>query len=457
MDLPQDEPIEPTDGDSTEKRELRAKRFESTPIIPVSDPPPKKRYSEAHQDDRSYKRHRGEEQGFPQRDQKRRYSEPSRYESDRYYDRDSGRDYKRPRNEDVPDSVRSFHHSVVRTGHSRSMVVPTPHTAQRQGFQWPDNKFNPHLEFAYEKHIFEGTFGFNNRILTDDCPRREYRRRKADGKSSLHWGQRKLLFSEIEFLIHYGHEAKLVVYAGAAPGSHITILSEMFPDHTFHLWDPNAFDKILSKPPYAKKITCFQNYFLEKDAASYNGQNVLFISDIRTANPSQMDDNEVRERVESDNQWMKDWCKAMKPTHALLKWKLPYQAGKTNFLTAERIYLPIWGPVTTTECRFVPHPDLTDETFDHTDYEQQLFYFNTVTRLMYYPHKIQADGIDHCFDCRSEIFVLDQFLDLKEKRRKDALKEDEVADEPELTPGQKASDRRKAIASLSEYRVKDDS
>ena len=42
------------------------------------------------------------------------------------------------------------------------------------------------------------------RVLTDDCPRLAYRRRKGEDKRMLHWGQRKLLFSEIEFLVNHG-------------------------------------------------------------------------------------------------------------------------------------------------------------------------------------------------------------------------------------------------------------
>ena len=57
-----------------------------------------------------------------------------------------------------------------------------------------------------------------------------------------HWGQRKLLFSEIEFLTLYGHLAKTVVYAGAAPGTHINYLSkELFPEHKWVLVDPAPF------------------------------------------------------------------------------------------------------------------------------------------------------------------------------------------------------------------------
>lgn len=55
----------------------------------------------------------------------------------------------------------------------------------------------------------------SDRILTDDSPRLPYRRRNMEGKSALHWGQRKLLISEIEFLTRFGEDGCCVVYAGA--------------------------------------------------------------------------------------------------------------------------------------------------------------------------------------------------------------------------------------------------
>jgi hypothetical protein len=59
---------------------------------------------------------------------------------------------------------------------------------------------------AIERHLPHNAVpatGFP-RVLTDDAPRLAYRRRKGEAKKMLHWGQRKLLFSEIEFLVNHG-------------------------------------------------------------------------------------------------------------------------------------------------------------------------------------------------------------------------------------------------------------
>ena len=55
-------------------------------------------------------------------------------------------------------------------------------------------------------------------------------------------GQSKLLMAEIEFLTKvsrvYPLTQILCLYVGSAPGSHILLLTELFPTINFMLWDP---------------------------------------------------------------------------------------------------------------------------------------------------------------------------------------------------------------------------
>lgn len=67
------------------------------------------------------------------------------------------------------------------------------------------------------------------------------RRRRGEVKSVAHWGQRKLMLSEVEFLTRFAEPNIICVYAGAAPGTHIAFLSELFPEVTFVLVDPSDF------------------------------------------------------------------------------------------------------------------------------------------------------------------------------------------------------------------------
>ena len=40
-----------------------------------------------------------------------------------------------------------------------------------------------------------------------------------------------------------------------------------------------------------------------------------------------------------------------------------------------------------------------------------MFHFNTATRTTYYDHDVHSAGLDHCFDCMSEIFILGLYIE----------------------------------------------
>lgn len=82
---------------------------------------------------------------------------------------------------------------------------------------------------------------------------------------------------------------------GAAPGTHVAYLSELFPDMTFVLVDPNDFTVRRTA-----KIIVRQEFFTDKTALEFANKGVLFVSDIRTANPSKMSEQEVEQRVRID-------------------------------------------------------------------------------------------------------------------------------------------------------------
>ncbi len=59
---------------------------------------------------------------------------------------------------------------------------------------------------------------------------------------SMHWGQRKLLLTEILFFSLYGKQGTVVIYAGAAPAEHSLFLSYLFPSFKFILVDPERWN-----------------------------------------------------------------------------------------------------------------------------------------------------------------------------------------------------------------------
>ena len=274
--------------------------------------------------------------------------------------------------------------------------------------KWSTLESNPH---AQQASVPITTIPFT-RTLEPNAPKTPYRRRTDEEKTAIHWGQRKLLMSEIEFLLSTLPKKKkcVVVYAGAAPGTHVRILADMFPSHLFILVDPAPF----TVRPEEGRIVIHQCMFTDDVAKELGAElepntHLLFISDVRSCDPELHSEQVYNERINADMHAQAQWHKLLRPFKSMLKFRLPYAPGKTEYLSGD-IHLPVWGPSSTTECRLVvsTHPDT--QIYDHTDHEQKMFHFNTVTRVALYKHSVRGCGIDHCFDCTSEVRILTKYL-----------------------------------------------
>ena len=105
--------------------------------------------------------------------------------------------------------------------------------------------------------------------ILDVSPRLSY----EEGRKtrSIHWGQMKLLMSELNlFIYHLPEEIREIVYVGGAPGNHIFILSHFFKDLHFHLYDSCDFDPRLS---LCKNVKIYQRYFTEEDVEKWKNKN----------------------------------------------------------------------------------------------------------------------------------------------------------------------------------------
>ena len=86
-------------------------------------------------------------------------------------------------------------------------------------------------------------------VLDDKSPRMPWSDREAP-PDVLHWGQRKLLIAEVAFLMGVvaaepETQQWTLVYAGAAPGTHLGWLMTLFPQvGCWSLWDerPTTFE-----------------------------------------------------------------------------------------------------------------------------------------------------------------------------------------------------------------------
>jgi len=234
-------------------------------------------------------------------------------------------------------------------------------------------------------------------------PRMSYVRRRDKDRSTNHWGQLKLLESEILVLIE--NSESTVIYAGAAPGKHLIVLANLFPNVKFELYDPAAFDKTVINFAEASngRFSIHNQFFDEavaQQVAERKDDNIIFICDIRTAD-NRMKPEEFSKALLEDNDRQKKWTITMEPKISLLKFRLPWGEGKTEYLDG-KILIQIYPPCTSTETRlWVTVDDLKKslKIYDHVEYEEQLMYHNTVQRAQLFPHDVKVPGLDFCYDC----------------------------------------------------------
>ena len=158
----------------------------------------------------------------------------------------------------------------------------------------------------------------------------------------MHWGQRKLLMSEIEFLLMTQTPKKncTVVYAGAAPGTHVQVLAEMFPSHTFILIDPAPFTVRPEKGRIVIHQCMFTDALAHELRRSLHHTRVLFISDVRSCDPDFHPEHIHNERINADMNAQAGWHGILRPFKSMLKFRLPYTPGKTEYLRGD-VHLPV--------------------------------------------------------------------------------------------------------------------
>jgi hypothetical protein len=241
-------------------------------------------------------------------------------------------------------------------------------------------------------------------ILVDDlvaCSM--YKGAAMDYQPRCHWGQMKLLLSEIQFLTRVSLNADLadyaLVYVGSAHGLHLPIVYELFPQLTWLLYDPAKFSKNAYEHPKGA-VQIFNDFFTDKSIdhvrAHAGGRKIIFVSDIRVT-PSEED-------VLKDMVNQARWGVALDADFMLLKFRLPYDGSKVitsldvpadrvhnhpkpdkghmQYLAGD-IYLQIYPPPHSSELRlYVQKRDGKYDlaTYDCLSIEKKLFWYNTIVR-----------------------------------------------------------------------------
>jgi hypothetical protein len=287
-----------------------------------------------------------------------------------------------------------------------------------------------------------------NPILSSDFPSKTYYERPREDKTTIHLGQRKLLMAEFQLLLPLfskdsdnTNKETVVVYVGAGPGQHINILIKCFPTLKWKLIDP-AFairpDKKLVE--YQRQGICeilpvfFNDELAQKIKDECKDKNIVYISDIRKKD--EQDDFPSNECIQEDMEDQCRWYKILKPIRSQFKFRLPW-IDKINEYTKQHssqylkgdVNFPIWGKPSTTESRLVVEgPDQPMVSYNHLQYQEQMFYFNSEHRVSCFEHGITEKlyrelkmkkqvHYCHCHDCKTEIEILHLLITLSQTNK----------------------------------------
>jgi hypothetical protein len=314
--------------------------------------------------------------------------------------------------------------------------------------QTPNNKtkrLSYHQNIIFHKH--EKIIPETTNDLTNQT---QYIGDARDFQSRCHWGQKKLLLSEIQFLTKVCQKLNTkslkdyaVVYVGAAHGFHFPILYNLFPELIWLLYDPARFSKEAHMHPQKQKVKIFNQFFTDETIkhAKQNAENrkILFISDIRLT----PDEEAVMKDMISQARWGTD----LDADYMLLKYKPPYEDEntkqfKTNTIDDLQInpkyiknpdlkaddktflylkgdvYIQLFAHIHSVELRLMVEKANGKYELDTINYgkiEKKMFYFNTSLRTSWntedYDFLHYIPGYDSSIECVMEYNIIKNYYE----------------------------------------------
>ena len=284
---------------------------------------------------------------------------------------------------------------------------------------------NPHLKRT--KQNPDDTCMKRNKvyqILDDNFPQKEYVKGGSEKRKTLHWGQRKLLLTEIDFLTENtspNERNTVVIYVGAAPGDHLPYLTKLFPTLKYVFIDPQFSNKItkISSRDFDRnvKIEILSKEFNNDEAIKFQKEHeewkILFISDIRNLKYNTGEGNEEK-IIKEDMEIQKEWINIIDPYVSMIKFRLPYpgEGVNENFEYLDgTLHLQPFAPISSTEVRLIVKRGAKVKNYNIVKHEQQMYYFNDEIRPSYHEYSdFSTDRLDHCYDCTREMEILKSYV-----------------------------------------------
>ncbi len=232
-----------------------------------------------------------------------------------------------------------------------------------------------------------GKFTFKDMLVTLDQPQRAWD--PAIHLPGEHRGQLKLLigcmmlFTLLLKLYPSGGRKITVVYAGAAPGQNIALLSDMYQDIDFHLYDPAPF-----AIKETERLHIYRELFTDQIAQQWarrsGGEEIVLISDIRSCTGFTKKDFE--DDVHNNMMLQKKWVEIITPSAYFLKFRIPYtviERGENYTYLDGKLFYQAYPGSDSMEMRlFGQRADIHKPLIDYQSValERILFYHNSRVR-----------------------------------------------------------------------------
>lgn len=215
-----------------------------------------------------------------------------------------------------------------------------------------------------------------------------------------YWSDRRAFVGAIEFLTYYGNRSTTVVWAGAR-GQFYAKLADLFPHHTFEVYTQDM------QPTEHERVHVHTDNFSTVDAEKYFGQKVIFMCDSRRVKTSDSFDVnlDTPSSVHDDMDRQKLWVTIIEPSISWLKFRLPWTSGISTYFPGT-MWLQPWGPPTSTETYLVFENVPSTVEYDHDKINNIMYWHNTVQRTVVYDQPEDKFGLDSCYDCSTEQFIL---------------------------------------------------
>ena len=229
----------------------------------------------------------------------------------------------------------------------------------------------------------------------------------------MHWGQLKLFLSELLYYSMFSDKPYTILYVGAAEGTHTAKLAEMFPRNKFVLYDPRKF--VMEK---RSNVELHNMLFTDEEARKYvgKGDNILFLSDIRTADYGESAKRDYSEESDAmiyqDMQYQIDWVRLIKPKMALLKFRTMYVQKEFKYLTG-KIFLQHYSPAST-ETRLLTGDYHDMKTYNSVEFDERMAYYNCCIRPVVKSKRwsgvMKKLGVKNTLDMAMMLYIIEYYL-----------------------------------------------